>query len=434
MSKTQFLPATFAGGLKMPHYVNGRLLYADDLKADQDATLSRTRSLGQATGYGVVEGLMVSQAGAASVQVAPGLGINREGQLIRLSSAVTLALAPTAPSAQPLDQAGLFRECTFKPAGNGSGAVADGPYLLAATPASQEDGQAPVKGGSTNGSPGSSPSCAAKWEVEGVQFKVISLSQFSETTSTTNRQNLLAHWCLGTGVISGLPGLRALPPDPFSFDEDFTGLDLLSPADLTTCDLPLAVFYWSGGKVAFVDAWAARRRPVRPYALEAWRGSLSDKRVALAQARFLQFQAQAEKLASSPVAGSLAGKDYFPFLPPVGFLPVRPADFLVKALLQELEPAATPVQATPSKASEFVVFRTAMSRDTTASSAAMVAARQAVLGNRSDAAIERLAVLTRGVLPQAGFRPADVLRLSPAKPRRPDLGRIGGLLPATVLV
>lgn len=327
MSNSQLLQASFAGGLRMPHYVNGRLLYADDLKADQEATLERLRWLGQAAGYGVGEGLMVSQAGATSVQVTKGWGLNREGHVIKLPGAVTLELKPTAASAERADDAGLFVDCTFKPSGNGGAAVADGAYLLTAMPASQMDGQAPLKGGAGSNLP---PGCTARWEVEGVQFKVIGLTGFNPSGATSkNRQNLLAHWCLGSEA------LRALPANPFDFDEDWSGLDAVPTADLTACDLPLAAFYWENGQLTFVDAWSARRPPVRPCGLEAWRGSLSDKRLAAAYARFLQFQAQAERMAATPLAGTVRGLDYFRYLPPVGFLPIRPLDSIVRALISQ---------------------------------------------------------------------------------------------------
>src|SRR5262249_9770034 len=137
--------------------------------------------------------------------------------------------------------------------------------------------------------------CASKWERTGMQFKAIRLSGFDDTgagVTDKNRRNLLAHWCFGSLALAGLAD------DPFTFTDAFTGLDTLDPADLTPTDLPLAVFYWTGSAIDFVDVWSARRRLTRPYALRDWTGLLSDKRVALAQARFLQFQDQLAQFAS----------------------------------------------------------------------------------------------------------------------------------------
>ena len=52
----QFLEANFNGGLQAPHYFNGRLLSAEDLQADQSATLTHESWLGRASGHGVIEG------------------------------------------------------------------------------------------------------------------------------------------------------------------------------------------------------------------------------------------------------------------------------------------------------------------------------------------------------------------------------------------
>lgn len=330
MSTTQLLEASFLDGLRMPHYFNGRLLTAEDLRADQAATLARLAWLGKAAGHGIVEGLMASQSGNTAVQVTAGLGLNRAGQMVRLPGQVTLNLVPPAGTFTPGEDTGLFANCTFEPAGNGAGSLATGAYLLVAMPVSRLEDQAPLKGLSGSTLP---PGCAARWEADGVQFKAIRLSGFGTGGSGAgdkNRQNLLAHWCYGS------QGLRRLPQDPFTFDDTHGGLAQLAPTELTECDLPLAVFYWQGTKLAFVDAWAARRRPVAPYGLLSWQGLLSDNRVAVAQARFLQFQGQLDKLLAVGGAGSVSAADHFRYLPSVGYLPIRAPDFLIQQLAAEL--------------------------------------------------------------------------------------------------
>ena len=381
MSNSQFLDTNFNGGLQAPHYFNGRLLTAEDLKTDQQAVLTREAWLGQASGYGVIEGLIVSQVDSTSLKVAAGLGLNRQGQVIHLPSDTTLQLFLQAANNAPIDDAGHFKNCDFSAIGGGNTVVSDGAYLLTVIPASRLDGLAPMKAAAGSTAP---PGCASKSEIEGLQFKAIRLTAFeAEVTDITdiNRQNLLAHWCYGS---KHLPDLAR---DPFHFSSNFGGLDGLDLADLTLCDLPLAVFYWLNGTLVFVDAWSARRRLIRPDALDetqdsvvvgggfsfprlrerfafvgaatmfspsaflsrsliqhktrTWKGILSDKRVAEGQARFLQFQAQIDSLIATGKIRQVDARDYFPFMPPAGFLPVS-LPSLEAAFRQELKLASAP--------------------------------------------------------------------------------------------
>jgi hypothetical protein len=314
MSNSQFVGTSFLDGLQTPHYFNGRLLAAEDLQADQAAKLARQAWLGQACGYGVVDGLLVSHATATSVRVSAGLGLNRQGQVLRLPDPIILPLTPQpATPSTPIDDAGRFANCNFSPAGQ-SGSVAAGAYLLTAIPASRLDGLAPLKASAGSSSPGG---CTSKWEVDGLQFKAIRLTGFKDQdagVTADNRRNLLAHWCFGSLA------LQQLARDPFHFADTYTGLDQVDPADLTPCDLALAVFYWTGSALGFVDLWAARRRLIRSGALDSWSGLISDKRVAEGQARFLQFQAQLEALRAR--GAGLQATTAFRFLPPAGFLPI----------------------------------------------------------------------------------------------------------------
>lgn len=362
----QFLEANFNGGLQAPHYFNGRLLSAEDLQADQSATLMHESWLGRASGYGVIEGLMVTQVrGTASVQITAGTGLNRVGQFIRLPNDIILSLLQQPAADQkavngPVNDAGRFTTCDAPgPKIGENGTSSAGAYLLTALPASRFEGQAPITPAVGNGSSSNSAGCGSKWEVEGLQFKTIRLAAFTEWSNgifqggvnLNAMRNLLAHWCYGS------PAQPELALDPFHFPASFGGIDLLAPADLTPGDLPLAMFYWTGQTIAFVDAWPARRRLVRPDAvvetteqrasssppgqlqdvpspllglnlLRTWKGVLSDERVALAQARFLQFQDHVQQLVDEKQANVAVMKDYFRFLPPLGFLPVTLASLL----------------------------------------------------------------------------------------------------------
>src|SRR6266487_1756003 len=386
MPNSQFIGTDLTGqldGLHAPHYFNGRLLTAEDLQADQQAVLTRQAWLGKASGYGVIEGLMVTQAGPTNVTITAGLGLNRQGEIIRLPSGLTLPLIPQATDNQPPPDAGRFTRCDFQTTGSVSSTPA-GAYLLTTVPTSHFEGFAPMKAAagsvSSNGSTSSAPGCGSKWEVEGVQFKAILLTGFDPNASgvtDNNRRNLLAHWCYGS------EHLPDLPLDPFHFTSNFGGLDKVGPADLTPCDLPLAVFYWTGTALAFVDTWSARRRLIHPDALDetqegvvttaflpflgafpftsrriflsggsggvtppervtqpktrTWKGLMSDKRVAEAQARFLQFQDQIQKFMVDGTASTVAAADNFRFFPPVSFLPI-----LLAPLLEILIPPEGP--------------------------------------------------------------------------------------------
>src|SRR5438876_5724510 len=272
----QFLEANFNGGLQAPHYFNGRLLSAEDLQADQSATLTHESWLGRASGYGVIEGLMVTQVrGTASVQITAGTGLNRVGQFIRLPNDIVLSLLQQPAADQkavngPVNDAGRFTTCDAPgPKIGENGTSSAGAYLLTALPASRFEGQAPITPTVGNGSSSNSAGCGSKWEVEGLQFKTIRLAAFTEWSngifqggvSLNAMRNLLAHWCYGS------PAQPELALDPFHFPASFGGIDLLAPADLAPGDLPLAVFYWPGETLAFVDAWPVRRRLVGPDAV-----------------------------------------------------------------------------------------------------------------------------------------------------------------------
>lgn len=325
---SQLVGSNFANGALLPNYVNGRLLAAEDLATGQSTLLQRDTWLGQSAGPGIVTGLEVTAA-ATTLTVASGLGICPSGEPVSLPAAITLPLSFAGPSAAPIG--GSFACCTTT-SGGAQAAVTGGAYLLTAMPTCQLQGQAPMAVPPGSDTP---VACTAQWQAEGVQFKAIPLSLGTTVNGITvtngNCRNLLAHWCFGTAQ------LAALGVNPFNFNPAYRGLDQLATTDLTSCDLPLCVFYWNAGTITFLDNWSVRRRTTRPDVSGApWSAAVADQRSADGEARFLQFQDQVVDLMTTGASGNTVTADVsFGMLPPVGFLPVtipQDSDEITRAL------------------------------------------------------------------------------------------------------
>ncbi len=313
-------------GLKWPNYVNGRLLTAQDLTAGRDATFARDRWLGLAVGSGVADGLEVTGTSGSSVlQVSPGTGVSLGGTAVHLDAPATLDL--TAVSSSAPATGAQFATC--QPATTTTKAPTAGPYLLAMRPASSYDGKVPVLGSAT--ATLVTP-CTGRWEVEDVVFVAIRLDDFTLATSPANRRNLLAHWCLGSGRLEPLAMSGFTAPVPYR------PIDAL--ADLTSCDLALAVFDWTGTSLGFVDRWSARRRTVRPSAASAFSSLVDDRRTADGEARLLQFQEQIGEIINMKLGLSARALTSFPLLPPAALVPIDPPATL-EALQRSLATMST---------------------------------------------------------------------------------------------
>ena len=98
MAISQFVGPILDTGFQAPHYFNGRLLTATDLKAEQDAVKTRQFWLGLARGYGIIEGLEVTAVESnTKININAGFGLNRDGQIIHLANDISL---PPVPSPQ----------------------------------------------------------------------------------------------------------------------------------------------------------------------------------------------------------------------------------------------------------------------------------------------------------------------------------------------
>jgi hypothetical protein len=337
--------------LRNVHYFNGRILYAEDLVREQATQRRQREFLGRLTGEGVAYGLQVSLAAGGSpprtVTIEPGLALNREGALLHLSEKVQLDIAPEI--APPPAEDSLFRKCGIETA------IPDGlgPYVLVVSPAAQFMGRTPSVG---IGDRGVSRQCGRRFVVDGVQFRLLHLDvedglpvpesmqpQLRELilkpdpteAEAARLRNLLAHWCLGTASAPNAFA-RDLYPMLARGDTEVVGygpLDALrSPAPgaetgrLDDCDVPLALLYWTGAGIRFVDMWAVRRRLHRATAPDAPPAPGLARRRAENEAAFLQFQGQIDSLVG-PTAATLPlervdAVNYFRYLPAAGVLPV----------------------------------------------------------------------------------------------------------------
>lgn len=321
-------------GLKWPHYVNGRLLTAQDLRAGQDAVLGRDSWLGQAVGSGVVSGLEVTGSPGSSVlHVSPGTGVSPGGTAVHLDTPAMLALTVVSTSA-PLDGA-LFADC--RPATTETVAPTAGAYLLTMAPASRYAGKVPVAGSPTAVMP---TPCASRWQVEDVVFAAIRLDEFDTKTTPANRRNLLAHFCFGSATQDDLAMSAFTEPLPWR------GIDGLP--EVTPCDVLLGVFDWDGAVLKFVDRWSARRRTVRSSATVALAAVVGDERTADGEARFLQFQDQLDGLTSTAAGLSMRALDVFPVLPPAGLVPIDTLAAAQHLLKQEPDFTPTPGKGLPA--------------------------------------------------------------------------------------
>lgn len=338
---TQLLEPILTGGIRNTNFFNGRLLTAEALSAEQTANRQQHQQLGQAIGSGLVRGLEVNLLNAGPqpvVQVKAGLALNRLGQALALPQDVEVALTADLP--HPTPAAGLFAPCApphTVPVGSQAGV-----YMLVMAPASRYSTErAPLHGFADNGRING---CGQRDTIEGVQFRLV----FVDTTAATlmgaaasqavtalmgnndpaalsHLRNLLAYACLGTPEASHIPATlyRYLKAD--AEQPQYGLLDRLTAAGtLTACDMPLALLYWTGSGVQFVDRWSVCRRLTPHTAL--LNGLLNQRRQTEGEAAFLQFQAHIAHLSRASIPQAqltpLQAANYFRYLPAAGIIPL----------------------------------------------------------------------------------------------------------------
>jgi hypothetical protein len=324
-----YLDSILDGGIANPNFFNGRVLTAQDLRDAQRADRDRVRRLGQVLEPGVAAGLLVGTTGH-DLTVSAGLALSLTGATLLLPRDVVLPLVGTAP--ESAGSGSPFAPCS-PPDPTLVGNVASGFYLLAITAATGlSTSRAP-----TSSLNGGDVACAARYELDGVQLKLVTIpsvlgdgTTWQVGAATTWRSRLAA-------ACFGLPGLLSLAPDPFAAPARYGLVDQLrANGSLLECDVPLAVLRWLDQAVELIDLWAVRR----PCALADARGTYprptgpggqaeplpqhaSGRRQIEAQSLLLQFQTQLEELRTtldSPPAA--VATTHFTHLPAAGYLPL----------------------------------------------------------------------------------------------------------------
>jgi len=318
MSAKQLSEAITAGGIRSINFFNGRLLTAEDMTAEQTTRREADARLGKAIGAGVACGLEVSLSASTPstpvLTVQAGLAINARGQSLRLSEATDIALTRPPADFSPATGA-VFKDC--QPPQPGAYLVDEGVYLLTISPASATEGRAPV-----NGLGNCKSACNAKYQVEGVQFRLTPLDPAASLAEPALLRNRVAYECFG------YPGdTTALALDPFGGSWERNGLldaMLRNKTGIGPCEVPLALVFWTLAGIQYVDMWSVRRRLTEPDSALGWPLLFGDRRVAEAHAMIQQFQDQVEEAyAGTAELSKVAAADWFQYLPSAGILPVR---------------------------------------------------------------------------------------------------------------
>jgi hypothetical protein len=320
----RLLEPILEGGVRHPNFVNGLVLTAEALAAEQRAGRSLHRHLGRAFGPGIVNGLEVrlilpgSTTTLPQIGVTGGLAINALGDTLALSPG-EVVLEPAQPAEPPPPPAGLFGNCE---AGTTPGAGTRGTFVLALGPASGFAEKTPHLDLVAK-TP--SPGCAHRYAVEGVRFKLIPLPLPSSISGDAARlRNLIAHHCFGTPELSGRPH------DPFAVPVPHGALAALAAtasSGLDACDVPLAILSWPTAAIAFADPWAARRRLQGTNAAPLWPQHLA-RRTAEAEAILFQFEDELALLVATGGAPTTTATHRFRYLPAAGYLPLGPGRFV----------------------------------------------------------------------------------------------------------
>jgi hypothetical protein len=91
------------------------------------------------------------------------------------------------------------------------------------------------------------------------------------------------------------------------------------------CEVPLTLIYLTSLGISFVDMWSVRRRVTPRSAATTWSLFASERRLAEAEAVFLQFEDQIAQMQSGQpqsVLNGIKALGYFRYLPSCGIIPI----------------------------------------------------------------------------------------------------------------
>jgi hypothetical protein len=303
------------GGVHRTNWFNGRVLTAEDLRADQEANRLQRMLLGRTVGEGVLYGLEVTRSASTRVQITPGAAISRAGQVLTMpgTDPVLLEIVPdtTAAARQP----GNFYDCAQQVVSSMN--TGYGLYLLTALPSGGYEGSAPSTG--VTGS-GVITGCGKKYAVDGIQFRLAAYRTDSSLPEYQPLRNLVAY---------DFFGVRDLAYSDLS--ELLTGRTAYGEYDAIYADgkiaaeeVPLALLYWDGAGIDWVDMWAVRRQVAPVLSGSPWDVMFGPRRQAETEAMFMQFRADLADYRQESNNPTPLLRQRFRYLPPVGALPVNP--------------------------------------------------------------------------------------------------------------
>ncbi|MGY1776789.1 IPT/TIG domain-containing protein [Geodermatophilus sp. SYSU D00804] len=334
MEQTALDTAFLTRGIAHVAFWNGRVLTAEDLRAEQLANHLGLGRLGRAGGQGITSGLAVRPGSRpASVHVSAGLAVDRLGQVLELpvDVSVSLVVPPETASGD-----GVFTVCD--PVSSSAAATGTGLYLLVLRPASAARSSAagvPALG------TGAATECGPRYTVDGVSFRLVTLDvaglaaeaghddaddavlgSLGTVVESPLARNVVAHLFLGTRAWADLLA------DPFGAVPDRVdrgALAILYRDTLLDCEVPLAVVSWSFDGVGFVDSWAVRRPRASWPAYTAVQSLAGPAREVLGRAGFSQFQEHLSTVRDGLTAAqraTFALTNRFRYLPAAGLVPV----------------------------------------------------------------------------------------------------------------
>src|SRR5690242_8072798 len=182
---------------RFPNFFNGRLLTSEAMTEEQSAQRVVHELLGQAVGDGVAYGLEVKSNATLSTTANPvltvsaGVGVNRAGQVLLLSSETQVQLVrPTDTTAAATK---IFRPCV--PVTSGTYVADAGVYLLTVSSIRAGNGLAPVTG------IGTTPSgCNVKDIIDAVELRLLELPS-GDIPKDAYLRNTVAYRCFGVDHI-----------------------------------------------------------------------------------------------------------------------------------------------------------------------------------------------------------------------------------------